>query len=88
MEVALKAALEVNADVLAPELYRIATERAQEARREFRLKNFRDAKELCDRARSFAERAEFEAMKNGGKRELIPEDPLKDAPAAVEAPNT
>jgi hypothetical protein len=76
MEVALRAAKEVGADLLAPELFRVANERAQEARREYRLKNFFEAKEKCNQARSFAERAEFEALKNGGKREFVPEDPL------------
>jgi hypothetical protein len=62
MEVALKAAKEVSADVLAPELYRIAQETSLRARREYRFKNFLDAKKYADQARVFAERAEFVAL--------------------------
>ena len=78
MEVSIRAAKEVNADVLAPELYRLANEIGQRARHEYRYKNFEDAKKLADRARVFAERAEFESIRNGGKREALPQDPLAE----------
>ena len=78
MEVSIRAAKEVNADVLAPELYRLANEIGQRARHEYRYKNFEDAKKLADRARIFAEKAEFESIRNGGKREALPQDPLAE----------
>jgi hypothetical protein len=78
MEVSIRAAKEVNADTLAPELYRMANEVGQSARHEYRFKNFKIAKKLADEARSYAERAEFEAIKNGAKRETVPGDPLAD----------
>ena len=84
MEVGIKAAAEVSADLLAPELYRLATETALQARREYRLKNFMDAKRFAELARGHAERAEFEAIRNGAKRELIPEDPLAQPSYAPE----
>jgi hypothetical protein len=84
MEVGIKAATEVNADLLAPELYRLATETALQARREYRLKNFMDAKRFAELARGHAERAEFEAIRNGAKREMIPEDPLAQPSYAPE----
>jgi hypothetical protein len=78
MEVAIHAAKEVNADVLAPELFRMAQESGLKARRDYRLKNFKEAKQLADQARVFAERAEFESIRNGGHRETVPQDPLAD----------
>ena len=89
MEVAIKAAKEVNADVLAPELFRLALETSQNARREYRMKNFMDAKKHSDQARVYAERAEFESIRNGGKRDALPEDPLAEpsyAPEPLAAP--
>lgn len=90
MEVSLKAAKEVNADVLAPELYRVAQETGLRARREYRYKNFQDAKKLADEARTLAERAEFESLKNGAKREAVPTDPLSEPsypPEVIGTPN-
>jgi hypothetical protein len=84
MEVAIRAAKEVNADVLAPELYRLAAENGQLARREYRFKNFQDAKKLADKARNYAEKAEFESIRNGGKRESLPQDPLSEPSYAPE----
>jgi hypothetical protein len=78
MEVAIKAAKEVGADLLAPELFRTSLERSQEARKQYRFKNFMQAKELADQARVFAEKAEFESIRNGGKREAVPQDPLAE----------
>lgn len=78
MDVAIKAAKEVGADTLAPELYRNAVEKGQLARKEYRFKNFQTAKELADQARFYAEKAEFESIQNGGKREAVPQDPLAE----------
>ena len=85
MEVSIKAAKEVNADLLAPELYRISVERGREARKEYRFKNFMQAKALANEARTYAEKAEFESIRNGGKREALPQDPLADPSYAPEA---
>ena len=57
MEVSIRAAKEVSADTLAPELYRLATETALSARREYRLKNFKEAKELSNQAREKEKKA-------------------------------
>jgi hypothetical protein len=76
MDVALRAAKEVEGDILAPDLYRAAYESAVQAKKEYRLKNFLKAKELADRARTLAEKAEFESIRNGAKREMTPADPL------------
>jgi hypothetical protein len=76
MEVSMKAALEVNADTLAPEIYRLASESALVARKEYKFKNFLSAKKYAEQARGYAERAEFEAIRNGAKRESAPQDPL------------
>jgi hypothetical protein len=84
MEVSIKAAKEVNADVLAPELFRMAVETSQRAHREYQFKNFQDAKILADQARVYAEKAEFESIRNGGKRDTLPEDPLAEPSYAPE----
>lgn len=74
---AIRAAKEVQADVLAPELYRQAKESFDKARKEYTLKNFRDAKDYAETARRVAEKAEFVALKKGAARtSLIPDDPL------------
>jgi hypothetical protein len=90
MEVSLRAAKEVNADVLAPELYRSAQETATKARHEYRYKNFEIAKKYADQGRIYAERAEFEALRNGAKRDTVPVDPLSEpsyAPVPMGSPN-
>lgn len=76
----LKAAREVQADTLAPELYRNANEWFLKARREYKLKNFHLSREYAERARFFAEEAEFEAIRNGGARsgDQAPSDPLSN----------
>ncbi len=89
MEVSIRAAKEVNADTLAPELYRMSNEVGLQARQAYRLKNFKAAKKLADEARNYAERAEFEAIRNGAKRDLVPSDPLSDpsyAPVPLSTP--
>ena len=89
--VALRAAREVQADSLAPELYRQASEWHLKARQEYRLKNFKFAKEYAEKARNYAEQAEFEAVRNGGNRESqAAPDPLEGAPPPrekTEVPN-
>jgi len=54
---ALRAAREVQADVLAPELYRQANEWFFKAKHEYRIKNFADARAYASKARRFAEQS-------------------------------
>jgi hypothetical protein len=79
---ALRAAKEVQADVLAPELFRQASDYFFKAKREYKFKNFNFATVYAQKARRLAEEAEFEAMRNGGNRsgEQIT-DPLANQPA-------
>ncbi len=82
---ALRAAREVQADSLAPELFRQARELYFRARREYKFKNFKEAQTLSRKARIFAERSEFEAVLNGGNRVSAAPDPLAE-PAIKSAP--
>jgi hypothetical protein len=83
---AIRAAKEVQADTLAPELYRQANEWFLKARKEYKFKNFSFAQQYAVRARKFAEQAEYESIKNGGTRSEAPADqPAAAAPAP--APN-
>jgi hypothetical protein len=83
---AIRAAREVQADTLAPELYRQSNEWFFRAKREYKFKNFKLAKEYADKARFFAEQAEFESLRNGGTRTEHVSDPMAttetSAPAA------
>jgi hypothetical protein len=82
-EAALRAAKEVQADTLAPELYRQATEWWFNARKEYRFKNFALAQEDALKARRFAEQAEFEALRNGGNRtDVAPVDQAIQVPSS------
>jgi hypothetical protein len=80
---AMRAAREAKAEALAPDLYRKAGEWYQRAKREYRYKNFREARIYTDRARFFAERAEFQSLILGNKPETAPSDPLAGATAAT-----
>ncbi len=80
---AIRAAREVQADVLAPELYRQATESFFKAKRHYKFKNFKQAQETAEQARLFAEQAEFEAIRSGANRsEKSGADPYAELPAA------
>jgi hypothetical protein len=77
---ALRAAREVQADTLAPEYYRQATEWFFRAKHEYKFKNFDVARGYASKARRFAEEAEFEALRNGGNRsDQAVSDPLDNA---------
>lgn len=80
---AIRAAHEVQAESYAPELLRQAKEWYQRARNEYKMKNFQEASEYAKRARTFAEQAEYEAIRSGGNRVHTPPDP---ASPFVEAP--
>jgi hypothetical protein len=74
---AIRAAREVQADTLAPELFRQANEWFFKAKHEYKFKNFKLAKDYADKSRLFAEDAEFEAIRNGGNRtETSTSDPM------------
>lgn len=75
---AIRAAREVQADVLAPDLYREAQEWYFKAKQEYKFKNFLEAKEYLDRAKKFAEEAEFQAIQDGASRTAAPPDPLQN----------
>lgn len=73
---ALRAAKEVQADVLAAELYRQAADWFLLARNEYRQKNFSEAREFLEKSRRYAEQAEFEAVRGGAQRsDLSPPPP-------------
>lgn len=65
-EAALKAAKELHADTLAPDVYRAASETFYKAKTEYRLKNFDVAKKLAKKAMRLSEESEFEAYLKGG----------------------
>jgi hypothetical protein len=85
---ALRAAKEVSADTLAPELYRRATDAYFRAQNEYRLKNFAIAEDFANRAKRLAEEAEFEALKQGSNRTslLPPEEPVAPPPPSEIGP--
>ena len=68
---AIKAAREVNADTLAPDLFRQANETFFRAKNEYKFKNFKIAKTLAEKARQFAEQAEFDALRGGASRNAM-----------------
>lgn len=74
-EAAIRAAKEVQADILAPELFRQAQEWFFSAKRNYKFKYFKLAKAECLKAKVFAEKAEFEALKNGAERTSIEAPP-------------
>lgn len=86
---AIRAAKEVQADTLAPELYRKANEWFFKAKREYKFKNFDLVNEYAEKARTFAEEAEFESVRNGGNRSDAGAggtDPLSKSPVSPAAP--
>ncbi|HAR41341.1 MAG TPA: hypothetical protein DCS07_01715 [Bdellovibrionales bacterium] len=79
---AIRAAKGVQADTLAPELYRQANEWFFRAKHEYKFKNFKLAADLASKARLFAEQAEFQSLKNGGK---FVEPPPPELPSGTQA---
>lgn len=80
-QAAMRAAKEVQADTLAPELYREAGDWWLRAKHEYKLKNFSLAHEYAEKARTLAEQSEFESIRAGGVREEPPD------PMALKTPN-
>lgn len=84
---AIKAAKQVEADVYAPDLYRRASELFFRAKKEYKFKNFSEAKALAERSRELAEKAEFEAIRGGASRSEETSDPYAEVPSQpVSAP--
>lgn len=73
---AMRAAREVQADTIAPDLYRKADEAWLKAQHEYKYKNFQEALDFANKARRLAEEAEFEAIRAGAARNDVPPDPL------------
>jgi hypothetical protein len=65
---AIRAAKEVQADTLSPDFFRLAGEWYFQAKHEYKFKNFKMAKDYAEKARFFAEKAEYESIRNGGNR--------------------
>ena len=86
---AIKAAKEVQADTLSPELYRQANEWFFRAKREYKYKNFYLTQEYAETAKRFAEQAEYDALRGGGNRNEIGgihEDAAPSVPEVSEQP--
>lgn len=81
---ALRAAKEVSADTLAPDIFRSANEAYIKGRNEYRMKNFVVAKDHLAKAKRLAEQAEVEALVNGAKRQSAVN--LEDAPTIAPQP--
>ncbi len=71
---AIRAAKAVGADTKSPEAFRRAIDAFHSAKREYRLKNFAEARTLVERSRLYAEYAEFQAIKQGGSHTDVPPD--------------
>lgn len=77
---ALKAAREAQADVLAPELYRQANDWWFKARQEYKFKQFHYAEDFAEKARLYAEQAEYSAIQQGATRQdLGPPEALENS---------
>jgi hypothetical protein len=85
---ALRAAHEVQADTLAPGFFRQASDWFEQAKIEYRFKNFDLAKKYADQSRVLAEKAELGALLKGAVRaEESIQDPLGyGGPKAPEPP--
>jgi hypothetical protein len=82
---AIHAAREVQADTLAPDLFREANDWFFKAKHEYQFKNFKFAKEYAVKARELAEQAEYEAIRAGATRsDVAADDPFLNGPSAPE----
>lgn len=71
---AIRAAKAAGADTKSAEAFRRALDAFFSAKRDYRLKNFAEAKSMAVRARQYAEFAEFQAVKQGGVHTDVPPD--------------
>ena len=95
---AIRAAREVQAETLAPELFRQSSEYFLKAKNEYKIKNFDQARIFSEKSRHLAENAELEAVKLGaartedtipdplGREGLTPPPPPQDKPAPYDYP--
>lgn len=76
---AIKAAKEVNADTLSPDLFRQAQESFLKAKNDYTLKNYAVAEDHAKYAKKMAEDAEFESLNAGANRVSLaaPEETVK-----------
>lgn len=84
---AIRAAKDVNADSITPEIFRAASENYFKAKREYRMKNFEQAKRYAVKAMKLAEQAEFDSFRMGGatpelQNSIAPEGASTDTEAA------
>lgn len=70
-ESAIRAAKNLHADTLTPDLFRAATDSYYKAKKEYRLKNFDLSEKLAFKARKYAEKAEFQAYLKGGAQSEV-----------------
>ena len=85
---ALRAAREAQSENLSPELYRQANDWWLKARQEYKFKNFSLASEFAERARSYAEQAEFNSLRQGASRQDISEPEPTEEPKLPEDPSS
>lgn len=90
-EVAIRAAKDLNADSLVPDLYRSSVDTYFKAKRDYHLKDFENARRYALRATRLAEEAEFEAYRLGGatpeasQKAIAPEGATPDAESAFQS---
>ncbi|MCM2279664.1 MAG: DUF4398 domain-containing protein [Oligoflexia bacterium] len=82
---AIRAAREVQAETLSPEYFRQANEWFGKARREYKFRNFHEARAYIKKARRYAEQAEFEAIRANGTRAEASPEPHPENPSASES---
>jgi hypothetical protein len=88
-EAALKAAKDLSADSLTPEIYRSASDAYFKAKRDYHLKDFNNARKHALQATRLAEQAEFEAYRLGGatpeiaNKAVTPEGSSSDPDSAL-----
>lgn len=80
---ALRAAKEVQADTLSPDLFRQANEWFVKARNEYKFKNFALAEQYAKKAKRYAEDAEFDSIRGGGNRS----DSVAEQPETAPSPS-
>ncbi len=82
---AMKAAKEVNADTVTPELFQRANEAYFRAQNEYRMKNFNIARDYAEKAKRLAEEAEFESLRRGVARtSMTPGDETSSGSSSAE----
>lgn len=83
---AVRAAQEVQADVLSVDLFRQAQEWLNRAKQEYKFKNFDLAIRYAQKSKRYAENAEYEAIRAGGVRGGEVGTEAEHAPGSVKEP--